>query len=131
MTDVVLKDIHFPYFVSQVKSAGGLLTDDAACHACWYYYVIAHDAYVKVGKGPESQTLVYDVDKVSADSKEMPLWMDKHYAQQARSVAMLYGLNSPDEMFAFWPVVMKEAMRLGMPNPEFEYMNPKVKDHIT
>lgn len=60
-------------------------------------------------------------DQIITDESE---WMDKRYESLARTVAMIYGLPSPDEFMKFWPYVVKEAQWLGLPIPAEEYMRP-------
>lgn len=119
-----------PWYVSQTVEAGGHLINNAACMACWYYYLIAEDACQKVGDGfvSDHQILTYDIHSTIMD---MPQWMDKRYNAQANSVARMYGIPTLDEMFAYWPQVVQEAAALGMPNPRFEYMNPKTEDKVS
>ncbi len=116
-----------PIFVSQMEPVGFLIPDPA-CQACWYYYMCADKCKKVVGRGPESQIIEYDTE---GPMNDIPLWMDKRYAAIAKSIAMMYGLKSPDDMFKYWPKVTLEAARLGMPNPEIEYMNPPIEDRIT
>jgi len=118
-------------FVDQMTPKG-FLTKDDACHACWYYYILAENGRAAWAGGPENQILEHDATGViDATSPEWPLWMDRHYGQQARSVAFLYALDSPERMWKFWPNVSMEARRLNMPVPRDEYKNPPVKDRIT
>lgn len=91
----------------------GFLPDDKRAQACWYFYTIAQHAKETVGEGPESQIIL-----------EGELWMDKRYEQQARTVATMYQLESPDEMFKFWNQVQMQALSLGLPQPAPEYMRP-------
>lgn len=98
----------------------GFLPEDMRAQACWFYYILAQKQKENVGSGPESQTLV-----VEAGRDHDVLWHDKWYTQQARSVALIYGLDSPEEMFKFWDYVKMEANRLSLPAPSIEYMNPR------
>lgn len=100
--------LEYMIFEDQIEPKG-YLTRDKRAHACWYYFVLATKNRADVGKGPESQTIV-----VPSHDEGSVLWMDKRYAQIARSVAMLYGLNSPDDFTGYWPLVEKEARRLGI-----------------
>lgn len=94
----------------------GCLPHDKRAQACWYYYTIAHKAFENIGKGVDSQI---------GTLYEGELWMDEQYWQQAKSVAMLYQLESPQEFLRFKLFVQQEAKRLGYPEPREEYMNPK------
>lgn len=108
----------YPMFVDQTQPVGWL-THDPACHACWWYYMLAMSHRAKAGKSIDDQIIEYEV------GKSAPLWMDTYYGQQAKSIAMLYGLESPDQMFAHWSNVRLEARRLGMPDPADEIMMAK------
>lgn len=89
----------------------GALPRDMRAQACWFFYVRAQAIKERVGKGPEDQILL-----------EGELWMDKHYVQLARTVALIYGLESPDEFAKFWQYVQQEAWVCGLPTPAQEYM---------
>lgn len=117
-----------PWFFDCTIEAGGNLLPTNECMACFYYYVCAHNNRAIVGNSIDDQTIQFDVD---ASIMEMPLWHDKRYRAIAEAVAKLYGLNSPDEMFAYWSQVTQECFRLGLPAPEFEYMKPPAEDRIT
>jgi hypothetical protein len=92
----------------------GRLPRDKAAQACWYFYVIAQAAKEKIGDSTEDQFGLLDDE----------LWMDKRYVQQARSVAALYQLESPDQFMRYWPAVVQEARDCGLPEPAPEYMRP-------
>lgn len=111
-------------FVDQM-APNGFLTRDDACHACWYYFILAKNGIKAHAGGIENQ--VIEVEQ----GLETPLWMDKHFAKQALSVSFLYGLASPDEMWKFWPNVRMEALRWNFQPPTDEMMNPKITDRIT
>ena len=112
----------YPWFESQLPPTGFLLPIKA-CHACWFYYLLADKASVTMDQPIHLQILEHGSD-VSNLSKDYPLWTEPMYFQQARAVAMIYQLNSPTEFLAFWPQVTLEAARIGTPAPQFKYMNP-------
>lgn len=87
----------------------GWLPDDLRAHACWYYYLLADKAKAEAD---ESDQIVYEGEP----------WRYRHFVQIKRSVALIYGLESPDEMDKFWPYVMTEAASRGMPEPSDVYM---------
>ncbi len=116
-------------FIDQMAPEGFLTADDA-CHACWYYYIIAENGRAAYAGGAENQIIEHKTG-LSAMDPEYGLWMDKHYSKQAKSVALLYGLESPEMMWRFWPNVGLEANRLSMPAPKDEYKNPPIQDYIT
>lgn len=108
----------YPTFPDSTTPKGALPTAKAA-QACWFYYILAQKQKERVGRGPEDQILTVETGK---DSEV--LWLDKHYLQQARSIALLYDVGVED-MFQYWPEVTREAKRLDLPAPHIEYMNPK------
>jgi hypothetical protein len=85
--------------------------------ACWYYYMLAHKNWLRVGRGPEDQIIVED------SALQKPLWMNHEYHQIATSVATLYGLTSPDDFIRFFPLVQAEAQRIGFEVP-YEIIEP-------
>jgi hypothetical protein len=107
---------NYPFFTDQVEPKGRLLIDKR-CHACWFYFMLATKNKNVVGKGPEDQIIEVD------PGLETPLWMDLRYDQIARSVAMIYSLESPDEFLPYFEIVEKEANRLGFEVP-FEIVTP-------
>lgn len=106
--------IKFTYPVyPELTHPRGYLPDDKRAQACWYFYTIAQLSKELVGESTEDQIILED-DR----------WMDSHYVQQARSVAMMYQLESPDEMLKFWDYVALQAKELGLPAPSPKYMRP-------
>jgi len=106
--------INFHYSVfPDLTHPKGFLPDDKRAQACWYFYTIAHQTKVIVGDSIDDQIIL-----------EEDLWMDKRYERQARTVAMMYQLDSPEEMFKFWDYVKQQARSLGLPDPAPEYMRP-------
>lgn len=97
----------------------GRLSSDPRSQACWYFYLLAQKQKEVVGETLEDQ---------SFRLLEDDLWMDKHYVQTARSVALLYGLESPDEFAKAWREVWEEARDCGLPEPAAEYvrLTPRV-----
>ena len=92
----------------------GLLVRDMACQACWTFFTLAEKMRHTVGDGAASQILI-----------EGEPWMDKRYEQLATSVALQYGLSSPDEWERFWPLVERQAVELGFNPPAQEYRGRK------
>lgn len=88
----------------------GALPKHPGAQACWYFYLLAQKQKELVGDSTEDQILLED-----------ELWMDKHYEQTARSVAMMYGLESPDEFAKFWKEAKQEAWICKLPIPADEY----------
>lgn len=88
----------------------GYLPKDHAAHALWAYYIDAHKAYRTVGKSIDDQRIL-----------EGTPWHNTHYEQQARTIAMWYGVTM-DEMAKYWPAVRLEIMRSGLPEARWEYV---------
>lgn len=89
----------------------GHLSPDMRSQACWYFYTLAQLQKEKVGDSTDDQFGILE---------EYP-WMNTHYQQTAKTVAMVYGLASPDEFAKAWDEVRAEAARLGLPEPATEY----------
>lgn len=102
--------LNLTYFIYPALT---LLPRDKRAYACWYFYTIAQKAKANIGDSIDDQILY-----------EGNLWMDKRYEQQARAVATLYQLESPDEFAKFWNCVKDQAIELGLPEPSPEYMRP-------
>lgn len=108
---VVLNPFVYP---DLTREKGGCLPNDMRAFACWYYYTIAQKAKEMIGEHTEDQFGLL----------EGQLWMDKRYENQARAVATLYGLESPDEFLKFFEVVAQQAAADGLPAPAPEYTRP-------
>lgn len=89
----------------------GALPNHPGAQACWYFYLLAQKNKEKVGKSTEDQFGLVEGEQ----------WMDKQYVQLARSIATMYGLDSPDEFAKFWKEVKQEAWLCGLPEPADEY----------
>ncbi len=105
---VTFTPIHFP----DHTVPKGALPQHPGAQACWYFYLHAQKQKEKVGKSTEDQFGLLEGE----------LWMDKHYVQLARSVALMYGLESPDEFAKFWQYVKQEAWLCKLPIPSDEYV---------
>lgn len=92
----------------------GFLPDDKRAQACWYFYTLAQQLKERLGDSIDDQFGILEGNP----------WMDPHYAQLARSVAMIYQLESPDEFAKFWHYVKLQADSMGYPEPHPVYMNP-------
>lgn len=106
--------LHHFEFPDHTQPKGLLPAGEKAAQACWYFYLLAQKVKEKVGESIDDQFGLLDGD----------LWMDKKYEQIARTVAMIYGLESPDEMFKFWDYVEGEASDCQLPLPAEEYKRP-------
>lgn len=101
-----------PFHFAAHEEPVGYLTRDKACHACWWYYVLAQQNKEKVGDSIDDQFGVIEGN----------LWLNKNYEDLARSVCLMYGLDSPDDFMKYWDVVAAEASRCKLPIPKGEYM---------
>lgn len=111
MNQLKLQYFTYPSLTTQ---AGGFLPNEKGAFACWYFYTLAQKVKANVGDTIEDQFALYDENE----------WMNKRYEQQARAVAQLYQLESPDEFLRFFPYVAKQAALMGYPEPAPEYTRP-------
>lgn len=103
--------INFEYHVYPEHTVPrGALPNERGAQACWFFYTRAQQMKEAVGESTADQILL-----------EGELWMDKRYEQLARSVALMYQLESPDEFAKFWQYVKQEAWVCGLPIPADEY----------
>lgn len=87
-----LKDLHYSYpMFEDIIEPKGALAINKESHACFYYLMLAVKARAIAGKGIESQTIIYKVGETP------PEWMEPRDEEIARSVAIIYGLESPEE----------------------------------
>lgn len=106
--------INFNYPVyPDLTEPDGFLPRDRRAQACWYFYTIAQLAKETIGESIDDQIILED-----------ELWMDKQYEQQARTVALMYQLESPDEFLRFFPCVRRQALAMRLPDPAPEYTRP-------
>lgn len=87
-------DFRPPRFVSHIAPSG-LLPDVAGAHACWYYCRCAIQSLKRVDQGADYANEV--------DHQNM-------LHNLARSVALLYRLDSPDNFLIFLDFVKAEAL---------------------
>lgn len=105
----------YPMFMDFIQPKGAL-TLDRRSHACFYYTKLAMRARYLAGDGPESQTIQYKVGETA------PEWMESRDEEIARSVAIIYQLESPDEFLKFKKEAWTQAvMFLGLPVDEEIY----------
>lgn len=100
----------YPIFPDHTKPVGALPNLKPA-QACWYFYLLAQKMKENVGDSTEDQFGLLETEQ----------WMDTHYVQLARTIAMIYGLESPDEFAKFWKPVKQEAWICGLPTPHDSY----------
>jgi hypothetical protein len=111
----------YPYFESYVEP-NGTLKIDRACHACFYYAMLAAKAIQLQGDGIESQTIVYKVGEAP------PPWYEANLANIAKSVALLYELENPDVFLAYKKEAWYQGQLIGVDMPEIIF---RVRPGIT
>lgn len=116
MTEGIRIDFTYPMYEDHMVQNGGFLTLDKRTHACFNYYLLCQKLLERAGKSIEDQNF---------RMLEGESWMDKPYGQIAKSVAMRYGLESPDEFLksGIKHLVESEVARQGFPMPDPEYWN--------
>lgn len=99
----------YPMFSDYLEPKGALAINKES-HACFYYVMLAMKARALVGKGIESQIIEYKVGEAA------PLWLESRDEEIARSVALIYGLESPDAFLKkTWQArAWKQAVELGL-----------------
>lgn len=108
----LVKKIVYEYrmFVDYIEPKGAL-TLDKACHACFYYTMLATKARLNAG-AIETQMIQYKV------GEEAPLWREPRDEEIAISIALMYGLESPDEFLKFKKEAWTQAQHfLGVEVP--------------
>lgn len=101
-----------PILFPDHTSPDGALSKDMRAQACWYFYLQAQKMKEVVGDDLEDQRFrLLDGE----------LWMDTHYQQLAKTVALMYQLESPDEFAKAWDEVREEAAACGLPEPHDSY----------
>lgn len=100
-----------PFVFPGHTKPNGALSQDARAQACWYFYVLAQKQRELVGDSIDDQFGLLEEHE----------WMDTRYVQTAKTVAMLYGLESPDEFAKAWDEVRAEAESCGLPEPHPSY----------
>lgn len=106
-----MNEMHFrPLSFPAHTVPDGHLPEDIRAQACWYYYLLAHSRWEKTDRGIDNQIVL-----------EGERWLSPHYDRLAKTVAMIYGLESPSEFAKFWRYVEAEAARQGLPAPLSRY----------
>lgn len=98
---------NYPIFEDYIAPKGAL-TLDKRCHACFWYGMLAQRARAAVGSGIDSQIIEYKVGELP------PEWMESRDEEIARSVAIIYGLESPDEFLVYKKEAWAQAYLLGI-----------------
>ena len=110
----------YPVFPDHTQPLGALSRDNRA-QACWYFYLLAQKQRELVGNSTEDQFGLLD---------DM-LWMDRRYEDTARTVALIYGLESPSEFAKAWDEVRAEARMCNLPDPHDSYVRQLKPGMIT
>lgn len=103
----------YPFFEDYLEPKGALAINKES-HACFYYAMLAAKARGLAGTGPESQIITYKVGETPPD------WMESRDEEIAKSVALIYGLESPDKFLkADWKKrAWAQAKQLGVEIPD-------------
>lgn len=80
----------YPLFEDLVEPHGALSMDKRS-HACWDYTRKAMRARELHNGGIQNQIIQYKV------GEQVPEWYESHDEEIAKSVALIYGLDSPEE----------------------------------
>ena len=118
----LLKQIHYEYpFFEDMVEPQGALTINKECHACFYYAMLAFKA--RGNAGPiETQIIEYKVGETP------PEWREQRDSEIAYSVALLYGLESPDKFLIYKKRAWAQGKMLGVEFPqEIFNVGPKPK----
>lgn len=109
--DDLKKNLHYEYpFFEDYVEPRGALTINPASHACFYYAMLAWKA--RGNAGPiENQIVEYKVGEAP------PAWRESRDSELAYSVAVMYGLDSPDVFLAYKKEAWVQAKMLGMELP--------------
>jgi len=102
----------YPMFEDLIEPQGHLGIDKRF-HACWSYTTKAMKAREKFAGGAENQIIQY---KVGTLLKDMPQWAESRDEELAKSTAIIYGLESPDEFLKmqFTIACARQAAALGL-----------------
>ena len=113
----------YPFFEDFVEPKGALCIN-RECHACFYYAMLATKARGNAG-AIETQIIEYKV------GEEIPLWREQRDSELAYSVALLYGLESPDKFLIYKKRAWAQGAALGITfDPEIFNVGPKDKGLI-
>jgi hypothetical protein len=104
----------YPIFENYLEP-NGALTLDPACHACFYYGMLAAKALDVIGTSNESQMILYKVGETPAE------WMTANLGNIARGVAQMYALESPEVFLKYRKEAWLQASMLGVNIPEYVF----------
>lgn len=102
----------YPIFEDLIEPSG-CLGIDKRFHACWSYTNKAMRARIRHAGGIDNQIIQY---KVGTPIAQMPTWHESRDEELARSTAMIYLLESPDEFLkpTFTHACHLQAQQLGL-----------------
>jgi hypothetical protein len=111
MDDSLTDKLHYEYpFFEDYVEPKGALTVNRECHACFYYAMLAWKA--RGNAGPiENQIIEYKVGETPAP------WRESRDSEIAYSVALIYGLESPDKFLIYKKRAWAQAKMLGIHLP--------------
>lgn len=104
-------EYEYPFFESYLEP-NGALGIDRACHACFYYGMLATKAIDMIGTSNESQIILYKVGETP------PEWLTANLGNIARGVALMYALESPEDFLKYKREAWLQAKMLGVEIPE-------------
>jgi hypothetical protein len=97
---IILECQYFEEYLADGGNLTGCFTRDLACHALWYYYILAMKAYTEAKK---NLVLEHEASKK----------FDTNTARNILvSVSNLYGQKIED-MIKFWPLMEQQRIMLG------------------
>lgn len=101
--------LNYPTYPGLTTHQGGHLPADNRAFALWTYYTYAQQLHERLGKSTDDQFGLLETDR----------WLDPHYAQIARSVALMYQFKDPGVFMEerFWKVIAKQAVSMELPDP--------------
>lgn len=110
--------LHYEYpFYKDFVQPNGALTLDKRSHACFHYTKLAMRARQLHAGGIENQII-----QVKVGYENEAHWHESRDEEIARSVAIMYGLENPDEFLKFKKEAWTQAVvLLGLPVAEEIY----------
>jgi len=84
----------------QYEPPDGCLISNPACHALWYYYIVAYENY-----------RTYVIDPIIMEGDPDPV---VNFKQLFSSIALAYGVK-PEKMIKFWDKIDAQCFILGIP----------------
>ena len=117
--DAKITDVHKlpfrPWLFMDLIVPAGFLTRELACHALWYYYLLARNTF-------EHHDTINNAEHVNVYEGEPDPQVN--YTQLIDNIARIYG-TLPEYMVKFWPAVDLQADALHLPrlpdSPRFRH----------